>query len=412
MSRQYSLWVRTQCSTPVWDTGEVAAAGVSGFCHKYKTPPAAGRFTKGTFRVLPYSVESIEYGSAVPDTLVTSTYREMGYNCKRTWKGPLALTVPFTWEYVTFPSDYASLQKTAVQAAFAKLGSKKLGGGENLGELKETLAMLRSPFKSLRDFVLGSPKRFIKDKETFLDFLRTFGKKTKRHSSATLKTASDTWLEYRYGLMPLLYTIEDIMKLVEAELDKYDPRRIYTVRSKRKTTVRRVFDFGYSPLFEFKFTRRMVVDTAVRATGIVYFRQLKPLPTLPKLGLGLRNLPETAWELTRLSFVIDWILSIGPWLESLRFNPEIEILGSSVSTRISVSGETDCTVGQGIDGWKVESSSVLQASLKADIFERQLLDTTPPALPQLQGSDALNLLRTLDGLALLTQPLLKALRKI
>jgi len=40
------------------------------------------------------------------------------------------------------------------------------------------------------------------------------------------------------------------------------------------------------------------------------------------------------WELTTLSFVVDWLVSIGPWLGTLRVNPACEILGNTVGVKV------------------------------------------------------------------------------
>jgi len=355
----------------------------------------------------------VEYGDSIQDSQVVTTYKLYGYNCRRTWKGKLPLLTPFTWEYVAQISAYETLQKRALQGAFAKIGKKQFGGGENLGEFKETLETLKSPLKSARDFLLGKKGKNMSLLKSLFYNTRVGSKHLKSGGrQSILKTAADTWLELRYGIMPIYYSIQDIRALLEAKAEELDPTRIKTVRKKEKDVSTRNFEFGPSPLFEFEATRTMRTETKARATGIVYFRQSAELPRSAQLGLGLRNLSETMWELTSMSFVVDWFLSVGPWLESWRFNPEYEILGSTVSTKIEVSGETDMMIGKGLQGWQVESSSIMQAPFKAEIFSRALTGIQPPLLPQFAGLSKMNLHRSIDALALLYRPVMRALGSI
>lgn len=406
MTRMTHILARTKCRVPEWDTGDVPASWIGGFSHKGKSPATGGKFTPGVFRVLPYSAISVDYGETMGDSQVTTTYKKDGYDCTRTYNGRLPLHVPFDWSYVTYPGNVDTLRKIALQKAFAKVGRKELGGGENLGEIKETLSMLKSPLKGLRRAILGKGGENLRMMKTIRDAKRSGIKRLKELPGNT----ADQWLEFRYGVMPLIYTIQDAADYLEKQRSRLDPKRIKTVRSKEKDSTSFRHDYGIEPSYEFVMTRTIAGMKKLRVTAIVYWRQSKPLTTQVELGLGLRHLPETAWELTGMSFVMDWFLSVGDWIESWRFNPEFEILGATTSVKMDVEGSTHCTLSNGPYGWMLESQSMLQAPLTASVFDRYVEEGHPPLLPQFAGLANMNFSRYADSLALLYKPVVRAMR--
>jgi len=77
-------------------------------------------------------------------------------------------------------------------------------------------------------------------------------------------------------------------------------------------------------------TRNLTVETHAN----LYYHQ-KMLDVIEiynhRYGLSLSDLPGVAWELTRLSWVIDWFWGVGRWLSAIKPNPRIDYLGNSVS---------------------------------------------------------------------------------
>lgn len=126
------------------------------------------------------------------------------------------------------------------------------------------------------------------------------------------------------------------------------------------------------------------------------------------LGLTPRFLPETAWELTRLSFVVDWWYDVGSWLEAYRFKPGVTILGNTVGMKVerTVSAKTT-TYFTGIPG-AVKSQRGTTATFKAKYYERRCnlhLPLTPQFTPEYKS-----LHHVVDALALTLQPTLDLLK--
>jgi hypothetical protein len=299
----------------------------------------------------------------------------------------------------------------------AKVGGSELELQVEFGELRETIGMLRDPVRSLRDFFLKKNAKNLTASNSLLISKKTVRDARKRSRQAGLdaaKAASDTWLEMRYGLRPLIGSIQSVADYLKKEVDrKFDPTVIRRKSFKVEQTISRrdsqvyIYDF-------YKFFRWTAYqETIMRSRAVVYYR-LSAEPTVSEeLGLTLRFLPETAWELTRLSFVADWIFSIGPWLGSLRFKPGIIILGNTVSTTHHAEGTRTVSVrpfGEAINAPVALEGSVGTYEFSASKYRRRV-NVEVPLTPLFRGSQGLNWLKAIDLAALTLQPLLKGIRR-
>jgi hypothetical protein len=123
----------------------------------------------------------------------------------------------------------------------------------------------------------------------------------------TLGNPASTWLEYRYGWRILYYDIVDIAKAIdnlEAERTRFSQRAGITHR-KTEVIERPQWD-GYSG-----FTMKIVIDDEISLRGSVT-ADINP----PRFQV---NPAITAWELIKFSFIIDWFVQIGTWLEAMSF---------------------------------------------------------------------------------------------
>lgn len=306
-----------------------------------KTSIDTGVFVPGKYRVNPYSVShgeafvgpgilrgSYTYADAPKTTLVDTVEFDnhfiWGANLKAS---VLALATPST-----------NLKDIALQKAYAKVGSAAAGQGENLGELRETLEMLRNPLRKLRDLLYSDAGRRNQLVRSLADLHKGTRKGAlKKLTKLDLDTAAATWMEIRYGLRPLVKSIQDIAEQLQKQKKKILLGKIYSKRSylTRETRVPNMCVFAYQ---EAGNLTNLFADytgvVTVSANAAVQYRYTVLPPDLDTWGLNLQYLPETAWELTRMSFVVDWLFSVGPWLQSWRYNPCIEILGDIVGLKV------------------------------------------------------------------------------
>lgn len=401
----------TKDNSIVIDYGTTVQMNARSFINESKTSVNTGIFTPGSFRVNPYEhgrESGDKLGSGVIRTrqIVSPTYYYL-YEIK----GPFGLLAYSNVYLMTRPTvtGLDVEKKLTLQKAFAKVGSSLFAGGENLGEIKETLASLRNPLKSLRDFFLKNRGRNLMLWKTCITNRKNGGWLLKE----TGKTVSSTWLELRYGLRPIVMSIMDIIRLVNKQTVEFDKSRIRTERSVMNTVVSSNGNCSGGNSAVVLINGKYEVKHSCKVMSIVYFKQSVDLSLSRKLGLNLVNIPETAWELTRLSFVVDWFFSIGPWIESFRINPEFEILGSTTSFKISSTGfVTPVKASGSCIGSIVEAMEEGPPAIyNCEWFNRVVNTTQPPSLPQFRGITGLDIPKTLDGLALILQGILHALKK-
>jgi hypothetical protein len=238
--------------------------------------------------------------------------------------------------YYRSPPTTSSYEQLALQKAKGKVGNADLELGETLGEYRETIQMLRQPLSGLKKFLLD-------DKSRNLRLLLALARRDKsgvnrllgRTGKASADAMASTWLELRYGLRPLVMLVQDVIDEVEKKRLEFDGTKIRSAKSKMSFTEFNRYDSteDIGPYVAYVQARTLVEDEIV-VTASIQYRQSEEGSLTDRLGLTPRFLPETAWNLTRLSFVVDWLFSIGPWLASLRVNPNVEILGNTVGVKV------------------------------------------------------------------------------
>jgi hypothetical protein len=136
----------------------------------------------------------------------------------------------------------------------------------------------------------------------------------RRKGSRNRKTdfAADTWLEFSYAWKPLLKDVYDHAEALAA-LAIERSNEIREVKARVKTQAfasTRDFNYGSIDLLE-KETRdrrwcKMAVRYRIPNGGLSAFHQL-----------GINNPLSVPWELLPFSFVVDWFIPIGQFIESL-----------------------------------------------------------------------------------------------
>lgn len=134
------------------------------------------------------------------------------------------------------------------------------------------------------------------------------GKEPKRGGS----TASN-WLAFQYGWKPLLDDIDGAMKaLAKYHTDTRGSVRMVTA-SARKVIVSRSDILQHGGRTKIGTINR--VDTYNTRIGLRYAIDNRLHNFLSQTGFT--NPVNLAWELLPYSFVVDWFLPLGPWLETL-----------------------------------------------------------------------------------------------
>lgn len=151
------------------------------------------------------------------------------------------------------------------------------------------------------------------------------------------KRFNKLWLEARYGWRPLVYDVENALAAL-AHKEK--------VGVQKQTSHVTVEDADDPVVTEtIVSSTQKWVTSRVRSYEQTYRAKVFYRSTAGPIGA---NPVITAWELTRFSFILDWFIDIGSWLQAISPRFGYESLGTSVSvTGIErVSYETEA-VGSG-----------------------------------------------------------------
>lgn len=191
--------------------------------------------------------------------------------------------------------------------AWANLADPEVTGMVELAEMRKTLSLLRSPLRNLN---------------SFLDEVRNSRKYRRSRAPSLGKFLSDEWLRYRYGILPLARTVEDIYKsLIESKPSlRFTARGSYPIDEV-------VTDESGSTTYTWSVSSwdRNFSQSGYVRSGILYEYVFTKVD---RYGLSLRELPSTAWELVPFSFVVDWFANVGDTVRALTPKSEARILAS------------------------------------------------------------------------------------
>lgn len=177
--------------------------------------------------------------------------------------------------------------------------------GVVLGELRETLHMLRHPAQALRRGID--------------DYFNALKKRRRGSQSHRRRVVAETWLEHSFGWKPFISDIASAGKLLNRMIDY--PSHI-PVRG-----VGRSEDADDSYYSSNMFSAGEVrYHKLQKAESIVVYRGAVWLDTTDKLrflgtqaGLTLNNFVPTVWELIPYSFLVDYFTNVGDVLTSWSF---------------------------------------------------------------------------------------------
>lgn len=134
--------------------------------------------------------------------------------------------------------------------------------------------------------------------------LKKLNKVYSRRGKKLIDMLTSGWMTYRYGIMPYVYLIKDVLKASEKELVK---RQYLTVRDSKTEKINAPPLSGYS----FTGVAECEVKMMIKYGYEPYLAKLSDLTRVASANIAL-----TAWELAGRSFVWDWFFTVGDALSA------------------------------------------------------------------------------------------------
>jgi hypothetical protein len=195
----------------------------------------------------------------------------------------------------------ASLQNEALIKALTKAADAKVN-----------LAVAAAEARKTADLVLNAAKRIA---SALRSFRRGRFSEVARHLNLKPGTVHRSWLEYKYGWMPILM---DVKGAAEFCAQQSLPRATrFSVSATVTKTISRKFTTqtrgSPGPANNYDETETFSGEVTCRAK---LWLELTSPTTRSASQLGLTNPALVAWELVPYSFVFDWFISVGDYLQA------------------------------------------------------------------------------------------------
>lgn len=272
-----------------------------------------------------------------------------------------------------------------VQEAAADAYTRGWDGLTFVAEYHKTRKMVLGLARNLRS-LYDRVMKLLFERRSDLSFAGLLALKLKQARALKLE---DVWLEARYGWRILIYDIEDVYKLL-TNLGKQTNR----VRSKSldgsSSTETSTTTVAWG-------TQGNESYTTTTSLSVQHIGRLVADFSPPKVRV---NIPLTAWELVKFSWVVDWFFHVGQWLEALSFLGMQSSYTSAWGCAVKVSRQVTHPVFTPIGS----KSIVLTSHKGSGLTTATYLVRNPcqvSILPQWRVD--LNLGRIIDALALILQ---------
>lgn len=218
------------------------------------------------------------------------------------WGVPLTMDFPLPLVPSEQKADAKALQMFVDQIRQVQTTFQ---GGVFLGELRETIHLITSPAKSLRNGIAGYLATLKKRKRSLKRV------PAKKRLATANRILSDTWLEYSFGWKPLLHDIDDAAKTLANRLassPKWKP--VFAKGIDEYTASNRVESLSGSIVEAINHRVDYVTRQEVQYRGQVSIEHPYSKVSFHS-GLGLNDFVPTVWELIPYSFLVDYFANIG-----------------------------------------------------------------------------------------------------
>lgn len=211
-----------------------------------------------------------------------------------------------------------NLVNRARTEAKLKLQNMKVNLGTSLGEARQTINMVSKAFITLTKTLMALRRGNIS-----LAAYHLFGPRSGAHRNGM--SAANAWLSWSYGWLPLINDIEGGIEQIQTGF-------------RQKNLLFNVTRTVGQPMNPERFAQLapgvVASGKAEESVKVSLWGSVRSSVAILS-SLGLTNPLAIAWELTPYSFVLDWLVPVGNWLQALNATVGIEFVDGSETRRIT-----------------------------------------------------------------------------
>lgn len=299
-------------------------------------------------------------------------YRQEGVLFARYVYGAVGVDGLLPADYALSSTDIVSLQQEVSTKVLAKRGQSDSNLFESIAELRQTLNLFRRPFNSLNrllSLASGARQRGV--------------------------AAAEVWLQYRYGVMPVVRDLENIISGVQKKIGKVRKKTSATASLTRAVSSTIVRDNGLGGIGHIGKQISDKVD--VKAISLDEYN----MDRLAAIGFTAKGLITLPWELIPYSFVIDWFVNVGDFINSLVPLPGVKPLGSCLITERDAMTNWVLLSHTADTGYSIVRP--MSGTLRSGIWSKTRASLVQPSLVLKSDFKLTEAFRAADALSLLTQ---------
>lgn len=293
-----------------------------------------------------------------------------------------------------FPLTNSNTKDRALTECLNKLKDLNVNVAEAIATLDQSIGMLGGAVLSLW-YALKQAHAFLHGKGEFLALLRQALATKRRHVRLRIlrkipNHITSRWLELQYGWLPIMSDISSLLEAAKSKAKFGLGMRLSAVRNVQydePLPIQSPLSPGALMLIKGRITSGCKVRLDAKVTNLVA-AQLD--------SIGLTNPALLMWELIPFSFVVDWILPVGNFLQALSATIGVEFLGGSSTSYTKTNVDIIWTQ------YAYQRGVPIGCSIKSVSTERSIYLSMP--LPRLYMKSPLqNVTRVATALSLLNQ---------
>lgn len=239
---------------------------------------------------------------------------------------PAFSNVPMNWDVASSwlpftPLLEISSDQVARTKVLQKLSQKKWDIGVTALELKQTAGLVTDLSVSIVkqvEKIINSRKRMRGKLNSFFRDVRRQGSFDKAAMNVGLTDVSlledvrGQWMQYQFGIKPAIMDVDNAVTWLADAVTQSNYKVLVSARAGHESNDERLLSVGsWAGDVRLRARSREVCQT--------HYSLVYELPTghvSTRQALGLDNPGNIAWEVTRLSWMVDYVVGVGDWLQS------------------------------------------------------------------------------------------------